>query len=265
MRSPASLAACPHKRATILLVMLSSTLLAACGTSSVTNNSMGGLGSAGAKAQIMTASTRVTSPAATEQLRRLAHQATVASNPVFGGYRIGPQDVLQVSVFNVPELSKAVEVAEGGTINYPLIGETLAAGRTTRDLEISLARSLGAKYLQKPQVSVMITKHNSQRVTIEGAVKRPGVYPLLGKMSLLQLVATAEGLSESSDDNVIVFRQINGHRTAARFSVESVRNGTRDDPSLQPGDVIIANTSASKKLFNNILRAMPVAGLFALL
>lgn len=111
----------------------------------------------------------------------------------------------------------------------------------------------------------MITKYNSQRVTIEGAIKKPGIYPLLGSMSLLQLVATAEGLAETSDDNVIVFRHVDGRRAAARFNIPEIRNGRSADPKLAAGDVVVANASASKKLFNNILKAMPVAGLFALL
>lgn len=205
------------------------------------------------------------SDATKRQLHTVAGQISAANDPLAEGYKIGPQDVLQVSVFNVPELSKAVAVAESGTINYPLIGETRAAGWTARDLERSLAQSLGAKYLQNPQVSVMVTKFNSQRITIEGAVRKPGIYPLLGSMSLLQLIATAEGLTDGSNDNVIVFRHINGQRTAARFSIPDIRTGQSADPKLAAGDVVVANASASKKLFNNILKAMPVAGLFALL
>ena len=100
---------------------------------------------------------------------------------------------MDVSVFKVPELSKSVQVADTGTINLPLVGEVPAAGKTAQEVEQDLTKKLGAKYLQNPQVTVFVKEYNSQRVTIEGAVKKPGVYPVRGKTSLLQFIAMAEG------------------------------------------------------------------------
>jgi polysaccharide export outer membrane protein len=179
-------------------------------------------------------------------------------------YKIGPQDVLEITVFKVTELSKTAQVSEAGTIGFPLVGDLMAAGRTPREVERDLAARLGAKYLQNPQVTVYVKEFNSQRVTIEGAVKKPGVFPLQGSMSLLQALAFAQGLEASSDSTVLVFRETNGKRSAARFDVGDIRSGSTEDPQLQAGDVVVAGTSAIKEGLGNILKLIPLAS-FAVL
>lgn len=185
---------------------------------------------------------------------------TAAAKPGSTAYKIGPQDLLEISVFKVPELSKSVQVAESGTINLPLLGEVRAVGQTARELERDLTTQLGAKYLQNPQVTVYVREYNSQRVTFEGAgIKKPGVYALKGRMTLLQLVATADGLSDISDSEIAIFRQNNGKKNAVRFNVASIRSGEAEDPELVAGDVIVASTSTTKEVFNNVLKAVPLA------
>ena len=110
--------------------------------------------------------------------------------------------MLEVTVFKVPDLSKVVQVSEAGTINYPLIGELEAGGKTAREIEQDLTKLLGTKYLQNPQIGVFVKEYNSQRVTVEGAVKKPGVYPIVGGMSLLQAVATAGGFESNAEDTI---------------------------------------------------------------
>ena len=190
---------------------------------------------------------------------------TAAATPGSEGYKIGPQDVLDVSVFKAPELSKSVQVADTGSINMPLLGEVPAAGKTAQEVERDLAAKLGAKYLQKPQVTVFVKEYNSQRVTVEGAVKKPGVYPVRGRMTLLQLVATAEGFGDTAEQTVVVFRNTNGKRSGARFDVAEIRSGAVADPVILSGDVIIAPTSAMKEAYGMILKALPLATVFALL
>jgi polysaccharide export outer membrane protein len=99
---------------------------------------------------------------------------TAVTDPSSSAYKIGPLDVLDISVFKVAELSKSVQVADGGTINLPLVGEVPAAGKTAQEVETDLTAKLGAKYLQSPQVTVFVKEYNSQRVTVDGAVKKPG-------------------------------------------------------------------------------------------
>lgn len=192
-------------------------------------------------------------------LKKIAAKTSGATKAGAKGYKIGRQDVLQISVFKVPELSKTVEVSEAGTINYPLVGERPAAGKTARQLENDLKSALGKKYLQNPQVTVFISQYNSKRVTIEGAVKKPGLYPLKGGLTLMQLVVSAGGLQNTAQDQVVILRTQGGKRRAARFSFDSIRDGSGNDPELLDGDVVIASTSTSKVAFNNVLKALPLA------
>lgn len=160
-------------------------------------------------------------------------------------YKIGAQDVLDIEVFKVPELSKTVQVAGTGTVNLPLLGEVPAAGITRRDFERRLTAMLGEKYLQNPQVTVSVKEYNSQKITVEGAVKKPGVYALQGSMSLLQVIAMAQGLAKNSDATVVLIR--NGKRAADRFDIHAIRSGQAEDPVLQSGDMVLAGTSAIKE------------------
>ena len=204
-----------------------------------------------------------TPAAASAQLAKVADTFTSAATPGNSAYKIGPLDVLDISVFKVPELSRTVQVSDVGTINLPLVGETKAAGRTAREVERDLTAKLGAKYLQSPQVTVLVKEYNSQRVTVEGAVKKPGVYPLRGKTSLLQFVAMVEGLNDVSDpSNVVVFRAVKGKRTAARFDVDEIRAGRVDDPIIQEGDIIVVNESAGKAIYQSFLKALPITSVF---
>ena len=191
-----------------------------------------------------------------------AMRSSLTPTAASGSYKIGPQDVLDVSVFKVPELTKTVQVADTGTVNLPLVGEIKAAGRTPQDVERDLTQKLGAKYLQSPQVTVSIKEYNSQRVTVDGAVKKPGVFPYRNSVSLLQVIAMADGLDANSDSTVVIFRNEKGERQAARFDVGEIRSGEAKDPPIEPGDVIVVGSSAVKEAFNNVLKALPLAGLF---
>ena len=184
-------------------------------------------------------------------------------SPGSGGYRIGPQDVLEISVFQAPDLTKAVQVAESGTINLPLVGDVRAGGVTARELEQELKTRYGAGYLQNPQVTVFVREYNSQRVTVEGAVEKPGVFPYRGRISLLELIATAGGMREVADGSeVMVFRTATGRREAARFDVDEIKAGRASDPAIMQGDVVVVGVSTAKKFYNDILKALPVVGVF---
>lgn len=188
-----------------------------------------------------------------------------ASAPGNTSYKIGPHDVVEISVFKVPELSKSAQVSDIGTVNLPLLGEVPAASKTAQELERDLTKRLGAKYLQNPQVTVFVREYNSQRITVEGAVKKPGVYPLRGKTSLLQTIAQAEGFGDTADTTVVIFRQSEKGRSAARFDVSEIRSGTAEDPVLQSGDVVVVSTSALKEGLNSVMKILPLASVFALL
>ncbi len=106
-------------------------------------------------------------------------------------YVIGPEDVLNIGVFNVPDLSQTVRVANDGTIPVLLLGQMRAAGLTAAQLQQKLQRRYGQTYLQHPIVSVYVSQFNAQQVAIIGAVSRPGMYPLLGNRTLIQMLSLA--------------------------------------------------------------------------
>ncbi len=196
--------------------------------------------------------------------RRAAPPADAFASQTTNAYRVGPQDVLDISVFGVPDLSGTVIVAANGSIQLPLIGETPAAGKTVRELQEDLASRLGAEYLQNPQVTVLVKEYNSRTVILTGEINNPGVYPLKGKTSLLQLVAKAGGFGEGSDSTVLVLRKSGGKRRAARFDISAIEKGRAADPILQGGDTVVAGSSAIKKAYKSFLKALPIAGMFAL-
>ena len=123
-------------------------------------------------------------------------------------YRIATGDILDVNVFRQPDLSRTVDVDGAGQILLPLIGAMRAAGKTVRELETEITRVLGARYLQSPQVSVAVKDAAGQRVTVEGAVKSPGVRLARGQTTLLRILAESGGFTETADQtNVMMFRQ----------------------------------------------------------
>jgi polysaccharide export outer membrane protein len=215
-------------------------------------------------ASLSAASLGAAASAAPSSERADAEAFTASATPGNSAYKIGPQDVLDVSVFKVTELSKSVQVADSGSINLPLVGEVPAAGLTAQDVERDLTKRLGAKYLQSPQVTVFVKEYNSQRVTIEGAVKKPGVYPVRGKTSLLQSIALAEGLDEAAQDEIVVFRQVNGKRVGGKFDVAAIRAGSAEDPAIRNGDVIVVGHSGMKAAWQNFLKAIPAAASVAM-
>lgn len=170
-------------------------------------------------------------------------------------YHIGPQDLLELQVFGVDALNRTVRVNSRGFISLPLIGMTQAAGLTSEQLEEALAAKLAQDYLQNPQVSVFIKEFTSQRVTVEGAVKKPGVYPLKGRTSLLQALATAEGLTSVADTTVRVFRvdATTGNRTALEFDLEKIRAGELHDPEVRNDDIVQVSESQGKSVAKELI------------
>jgi len=184
--------------------------------------------------------------------------ARSVNNP--GAYKIGQADVLDISVFKVPELARTVEVAESGTINFPPVGEVSVVGKTVRDIEHDLAKKLEAGYLRSPQVTVSVKEFNSQRVTVEGAVMKPGVHALKGKTTLLQLIAMSGGIDRDvSDSTVVLFRNADGQRHATKFDIDAIRAGQAQDPLIFPGDMVVANSSPLKAAWSEFIKGMQPA------
>lgn len=181
-------------------------------------------------------------------------------------YRIGPQDLIEISVFQVTDLNRTVRVNTSGQISLPLIGVLQAGGLTVRELEAQIAQKLAADFLQDPQVSVFVKEFTSQRVTVEGAVKKPGIYPLSGRTTLLQTIAMAEGLDPLANlEGVVIFRVVEGKKMAAVFDMRSIRAGETDDPQVYGDDVVVVDQSGSKTALRRFIESVPVLSLFVLL
>lgn len=222
-----------------LVMAMVSFLLNACASSqtSLTEN-------ASTSGSLSSATTGTTYPVLTQSL------------PSAEDYRIGAQDLLELQVFGVPDLNRTIRVNSRGSISLPLIGMVQAAGLTSEQLESSLAEKLSKTYLQNPQVSVFIKEYTSQRVTVEGAVKKPGVYPLKGRTTLLQTLAIAEGLTSVADANGIkVFRTNSqtGNRTTLTFDLEKIRIGEIRDPEVRNDDIVQVGESTGKAVAKEII------------
>lgn len=176
-------------------------------------------------------------------------------------YHLSPGDLIDITVFQVPDLTKEVQVDADGRITLPLIGELSVTGKTTHDLETEIATKLGTKYLQSPQVSVFLKAAAGRQVTITGAVSKPGVYPIVGQLTLVQALAELGDINAVGDPSaVLVFRQGNGSRMVAKFNVDDIRAGKAADPDLYAGDMIVVDTSGIRSAWQTVKEALPAAG-----
>lgn len=156
-------------------------------------------------------------------------------------YRIGPKDLLDISVFGLDELTKTVRVSEDGKISLPLVGEVEVEGITKTELEKKLGQLLEEKYLQNPQVTVFISEYQSKKVSVLGAVRNPGPYELLGRRTLLQVISQAGGITNESGKEIIVIREVeDGVSTSLKISIEDLflKGDARLNIPLQPDDIV---------------------------
>ena len=172
-----------------------------------------------------------------------------------GEYRIGPEDLIEIQVFGVDQLARTVRVNSFGLVSLPLIGSTAVGGMTATEAERAIARRLAENYLQDPQVSVFIKEYTNQRVTIEGAVAKPGIYPLRGQTTLLRAIAVAGGQGSLSDlGNIVIYRPDSaGMRTGTTYDIEKIRRGEQDDPIVLNDDVVVVNRSPARVVFKDSL------------
>jgi polysaccharide biosynthesis/export protein len=175
-------------------------------------------------------------------------------------YLIGPFDKLTIDVFGIEELStKEVQTDASGRISFPLAGVVEAAGRTPAEVEEILEQRLRMGFVRDPQVTVNLKETVSQVITVDGQVREPGLYPVIGRMTLIRAVATAKGTDEFAKlDDVVVFRTVNGQQYAALYNLKSIRRGGYPDPEVFANDVVVVGDSASRRLFKNVLQVAPL-------
>jgi polysaccharide biosynthesis/export protein len=175
-------------------------------------------------------------------------------------YLIGPFDKLVIDVFGIEELSKKeVQTDAGGRISFPLAGIIEAAGRTPAELEEIIEQQLRGRYVRNPQVTVNLKETVSQVITVDGEVKEPGLYPVIGRMTLMRAVATAKGTAEFAKlDDVVVFRTVKSQKMAALYNLKAIRRGYYDDPEVFANDVVVVGNSSARKIFKDALQIAPL-------
>ncbi len=184
--------------------------------------------------------------------------ATLESN-----YHISPMDKVTVKIFKSEDLSGDYDVDLAGHISLPLVGEVEAAGLTTAQLDDKLTGLYGQKYLEHPDVSVGIKESSARVVTVDGAVRESGSFPVAGSITLIQAVSLAKGTSDDANARrVAVFRTIDGKRQAAAFDLTAIRRGQADDPQIYPGDIVVVDGSSIKATQKQILQSFPLLTVF---
>lgn len=178
-------------------------------------------------------------------------------------FNLGPGDLVRVAVFGVAELDGEYQIDYDGNIDFPLLGVIPAANKTSSQLAHELEYALGEKYLRDPEVQVSIIEAAVETITVDGSVKKPGVYDLQGQMSLMQAIALAGGPSNGANlKKVLIFRQLDGQRMAAAFNLKEIRDGDAADPRVYGNDILVMDGTGDRSRYEMILRATPVLGVF---
>lgn len=175
-------------------------------------------------------------------------------------YYLGPLDEMSIDVVGIPEFSqKEIQVDTGGQINFPLVGAIKAGGLTTAELARRIEAGLRLQHIRDPQVTVNMKQVVSQTVTVDGQVREPGLYPVIGRMTLMRSIASAKGLTEYAKmDEVVILRTVDNKSYAALYSLDAIRRGAYKDPDILAGDIVLVGTSRGRVLFKNFLGIVPL-------
>jgi polysaccharide export outer membrane protein len=156
-------------------------------------------------------------------------------------YQIGPEDEVNVNVWREPDISRTVPVRPDGKISLPLLNDVQAAGLTPMQLGLEITTRL-KKFVSEPQVTIIVTKVNSQRIYLVGEVTRAGAYPLLPSMTVLEAISSAGGCTPfAKQTKIYVLRKENGKEIKLSFNYKEVLAGqhTEQNVALKPGDTVV--------------------------
>jgi len=156
-------------------------------------------------------------------------------------YQIGPEDVLDVAVWNNPAISRTTPVRPDGMISLPLLNDVQAAGLTPMQLRDDIAKKL-TEYLPNPEVSVIVREVNHFKVSVLGEVKKPGRYDFKGQASVLDAIALAGGLSDFAARSKILVLRNEGNgtkRIPVNYNKIVSSSAEQDDVQLKPGDIVL--------------------------
>ena len=177
-------------------------------------------------------------PASTPHVAAGAREARIVASE--RDYQIGPEDVLDISVWKNPELSRTVPVRPDGKVSLPLVNDIHAAGLTPTALREELTKRL-SEYVPSPEVAVIVREVHSAKVSVMGAVRTPGRYDVRSPATVLELIALAQGFTDfASRDRIVVLRQNGDTPTRIPFNYRKIADGTEQENFfVQPGDIIV--------------------------
>jgi polysaccharide export outer membrane protein len=135
---------------------------------------------------------------------------------------------------------------------------------TPEQVSTAIQDKLRGPYLKNPRIALNVKQSgNQQAVTVDGEVQQPGIYPVAGRMTLQQAIATAHGATDTANiRNVVVFRTVNNQKMAALFDLKSIRAGRSPDPEVYGNDIVVVGQSAIQKFLRNTTMAFPLVGRF---
>jgi polysaccharide export outer membrane protein len=197
--------------------------------------------------------------------------------PSIAAYNIGPDDVLRISVYGYEDLKTESRVSADGRINFPLIGEVAASGKSTMELEEAIAvRLINGGFIHDAQVSVTVLERVSQQVSVLGYVNKPGRYALDSNSSIVDLIAMAEGIHEMGDYKVVVTRVIDGKPQKRELSLLAyLENSESIAPfKMQQGDQVYVPKASMFYIYGevqhpggyriepdiSVVKALPIGG-----
>ena len=179
-------------------------------------------------------------------------------------YHVVPGDELTVSVFGATDLDRTGVVDGAGNFAMPLAGTIHVAGKTPEEISAVIADNLRGDYIKNPRVSLNVKQSgNQQSLTVDGEVQQPGIYPVNGRMTLQQAIATAHGASQIANiRHVVVFRTVNNQKQAAMFDLKEIRSGKSPDPEVYGNDIVVVGESGIQKFLRNSAYMFPILGRF---
>lgn len=188
----------------------------------------------------------------------------VSQTALQADYTIAPLDKLSIQVFQVKDLSGTFEVDLTGRITMPFIGSVRAVDMTADELAAELKSRFAQGYLKNPEIAVGVAESRGSALTVEGSVKTPGVYPVIGRTTLLQAIARSGGVDEyGNPKRVAIFRQIDGKRMAAAFDITTIRAGEAPDPEVFRGDIIVVDGNNVRRAWRDTIQAFPIFQIFS--
>lgn len=167
-------------------------------------------------------------------------ETSIGNQPGVEDTTLGPGDVFEIRVFGEKDLTGKYQVGPDGSIRYPFLGIVAVGGKEADEIAREIAqRLMDGQFLLDPQVSVFVQESNSKRISVLGAVSKPGTFPIVPGMTVVHAVSGAGGFTAlASKDDTVVTRRVNGELKRYRIAVSEVTRGNAEDFALRAGDIV---------------------------